>query len=70
MRHTLNPAYLAGWGDLPKGGVPGPKQRMKFHAMEERMPVTLPTVSIVNADADLTDADYVHGVRALREAGL
>ena len=32
--------------------------------------VTLPRVSIIETPHDLTDADYIHGVRALREAGL
>jgi hypothetical protein len=31
---------------------------------------SLPSVSILETPTDLTDADYFHGVRALREAGL
>lgn len=70
MRHSINPAYLVGWGDLPKGGVPGPKQRVKFHAMDERPHVSVPRVSILHADLEVTETDYRVGVRALREAGL
>lgn len=65
-------AYKTGGGangslsDIASGNGKGFRER---HVVGP-VPVSLPTVSIVETPTDLTDADYVHGVRALREAGL
>lgn len=66
----INPEYLAAYGDLPPGAGVGRKATAKFHAPEQRPHVTLPTVSILSSEIETTPADYFHGVRALREAGL
>jgi hypothetical protein len=49
--------------------------RKRFERAAQRSAVTsqepsLPSVSILHRDLDLTDADYVAGVRARQEAGL
>lgn len=56
--HFINPEFMAAYPDLPEGHSVGRRGAVKFHALESRMPISLPTVSIVFSGVETTEADY------------